>query len=135
MPDGVEAEDFPGGPPQNEKLDHGPDTSAFGLVQTEEDFAADAPAAVREDDTNEVRRGESPEAGPFFAVEPATPAKDGSSWHLARMVTTDTAPQPAAYFRDARFVLLGIMNPDGSISVIEPLTPPPPDPPAQGELS
>ncbi len=134
LPDSTEVEGAGAGAAQNEKLDWCPGNSGFGfeLAQTEEVTAA-AEVAVRAEEANEVPRGKTPRGVPlFFVPEPAAVPRDISPWRLARMAAAEAAPQQAAYFRDARFALLGIMNPDGSISVIEPLTPPQSDPPAQG---
>ena len=132
LPDGAEAGDSGNGPAENGKLD-------WPLQEPELDVLSPGEltvTAVHDDgERNEVRH-ESPDgAGLFFVMEPPAPARDGTPGRPARVTAAEATPEQAAYFRDARFALLGIMNPDGSISVIEPFAPsPPPDPPAQGGL-
>lgn len=94
-------------------------------------------------------------AQPFFPVMDPAAAENGSTatgpgtGFNSRAPRQVTAPAPhggtapgagessppaqAAYFRDARFALLGFQNPDGSISIIEPPTPAAPEKPARGE--
>jgi len=50
------------------------------------------------------------------------------------LVTAAATPAQLAYFRDERFALLGVFHPDGTLKMVEPLRPPEPEPPAQGEL-
>lgn len=133
LPDGSEIEAVWGGTAQNEMVDSCLGKSGYELAQSGEIEAA----AGSDDESNEVRRGAtatSGGAGLFFVVEPEGTGKDGQPYRPGRMVTREATPEQEAYFRDARFALLGIMNPDGSISIIEPLTPPAPEPPAKGEL-
>jgi hypothetical protein len=91
--------------------------------------------AVRDDETNEVRWGNAPEGVRlFFVLEPPVLGKTGEAYRIAKMVTAAATPAQLAYFRDERFALLGVLNPEGTIKTAEPLRPPNPEPPEQGEL-
>lgn len=132
LPDGVEAEGMGSSPVQNEMLDWWLEKSGFELAQQTEPVPA---VAVRAADTNEVYWGKPPHgARPFFVMETEGMGKDGRPVRPVRVPAAEAPPQQTAYFRDVRFALLGIMNSDGSISVIEPVTPLPPEPPSQGGL-
>lgn len=70
---------------------------------------------------------------PVPASAPHTaPVRAPAAAESEPVLTEAVHPSQAAYFRDAGFALLGIMNPDGSISVIEPVAGPLPEPSAPG---
>lgn len=120
-----------GGSAQNEKLAWWLGKPGHALAQT----GAVAEVAVRDDDTSEINWGPAPPgARLFFVLEPPATGKNGEPYRIAKLVTTATTPAEAAYFRDTRFALFGTFHHDGSIAIIEPLPPPPPRPPLQGEL-
>lgn len=131
LADGTPVEGLWGGSAQEEKLDWWLRKPGHQLTQTDEA----AEVAVRDDDTDEINWGPAPpRARLFFVLEPPVTGKNGEPYRLAKMVTTATTPEEAAYFNDTRFALFGRFRPDGSIARIPPLPPPPPKPPAQGEL-
>lgn len=91
--------------------------------------------AVRDDETDEVRWGETPDGVRlFFVLEPSVLGKSGETYRIAKMVTAAATPAQLAYFRDERLALLGDLNPDGTIATVEPLQPPVSETPVQGEL-
>lgn len=129
--DGTKVKGLWGGSAQNEKLEWRLSKPGHVLAQTEEV----AEVAVRDDDTGEINWGPAPAgARLFFVLEPPITGKNGEAYRLAKMVTTATTREEAAYFRDTRFSLFGTFNSDGSIAIIPPLPPPLPKPSAQGEL-
>ena len=132
LADGTKVEGRWGGSAQNETLQQKwLRKPGHHLAQTAEVSAV----AVRDDDTNEINWGPAPPgARLFFVLEPLIVGGNGESYRMAKMVTTATTAEEAAYFRDTRFALFGTFNPDGSIAIIPPLPPPPPKPPLQGEL-
>ena len=91
-----------------------------------------AAVASKADDNGEMIWGDAPADANLIFVLLAPPP--GKSYRLGKMVTTAASPAQAAYFRHDRFSLFGTLQPDGTIQKIPPLTPPPPTPPAQGEL-
>jgi hypothetical protein len=121
-----------GGSAQKEKL------HSWWLAQPGHELAQSeevSEVAVRDDDAKKTRWGSAPAgARLFFVVKPPAVAKDGSTYRLALLVTAAATAEEFAYFRDERFVLFGILRPDGSMTIIPPLPPPPPDSPIQGEL-
>lgn len=98
------------------------------LAQSE----AVAAVASKADDNGEMIWGDAPSEAKLLFVLVAPPP--GKSYRLAKMVTTAANPAQAAYFRHDRACLFGTLQANGSIRKIPPLTPPPPAPPAQGEL-
>jgi hypothetical protein len=129
--DGTECAGIWGGSAQGEKLKWWLSKPGNELMQTPIVSAV----AVRDEETNEVRWGETPEGVRlFFVLEAPVVGKTGESYRLARMVTAAATPAQLAYFRDERFALLGVFHPDGTLKMVEPLRPPEPEPPAQGEL-
>ncbi len=129
--DGPECVGVWGGSAQGEKLKWWLSKPGHELVQT----AVVSGVAVRDDETDEVRWGETPDGVRlFFVLEPPVLGKTGEAYRIAKMVTAAATPAQLAYFRDEHFALLGIFNPDGTIKTVEPLRPPDPAPAAQGEL-
>lgn len=90
-----------------------------------------AAIAVKADDDGEIIWGDAPAQARLLFVLEAPP---GKNYRLAKMVTTAANPAQAAYFRHERFCLFGTLQPDGTVQKIQPLSPPKPKPPAQGEL-
>ncbi len=129
--DGTECEGIWGGSAQGEKLKWWLSKPGNELMQT----AVVSGVAVRDDETNEVRWGETPDGVRlFFVLEPPVLGKSGETYRIAKMVTAAATPAQLAYFRDERFALLGDLNPDGTIATVEPLQPPVSETPVQGEL-
>lgn len=130
--DGTKIKGLWGGSAQNETIQKKwLSKPGHDLAQTE----PVAEVAVRDDDTDEINWGPAPSgARLFFVLEPPITGKNGEPYRIAKLVTTATTPEEAAYFRDTRFALFGTFSPDGSVAIIPPLPPPPPKPPLQGEL-
>ena len=120
-----------GGCAQNEKLAWWLRKPGHGIAQTGEVAAV----AIQAEDTGEFVWGDAPPgARLIFVVEPPTVSKSGGTYRLAKMVTVEATPAQLAYFRDTRFALFGTLDPAGKVAEIPSLEPPPPAPPAQGEL-
>jgi hypothetical protein len=120
-----------GGSAQGEKLKWWLIKPGNELTQT----AVVSGVAVRDDESDEVRWGETPDGVRLlFVLEAPVQGKTGEAYRIAKMVTAAATSAQLAYFRDERFALLGVLNPDGTIKPVEPLQPPQPEPPAQGEL-
>ena len=131
FPDGREVEVIWGGCAQNEKLAWWLRKPGHGIAQTGEVAAV----AIQAEDTGEFVWGDAPPgARLIFVVEPPTVSKSGGTYRLAKMVTVEATPAQLAYFRDTRFALFGTLDPAGKVAEIPSLEPPPPAPPAQGEL-
>jgi hypothetical protein len=129
--DGTECVGIWGGSAQGEKLKWWLSKPGNELMQT----AAVSGVAVRDDESDEVRWGDTPDGVRLlFVLEAPVLGKTGEAYRIAKMVTAAATPAQLAYFRDERFALLGVLNPDGTIRTVEPLQPPQPEPPAQGEL-
>ncbi len=126
--DGTKVEGTWAGSAQEEKLDWRLSQPGNELAQTE----PVSKVAIKADDDGEMIWGAAPAgARLIFVLEPQQP---GKNYRLARMVTTASTPAQVLYFRHERFALFGSLKPDGNIVKIPPLTPPPPEPPAQGQL-
>lgn len=91
-----------------------------------------AAVASKADDDDEIIWGDAPAGARLFFV--LTAREPGKDYRLAKLVTTAATPAQSAYFRHDRASLFGELEPNGSLAKIPPLTPPPPAPPAQGEL-
>lgn len=119
------------GSAMEEKLDWWLRKPGHPLAQSE----AVAAVATKADDNGEIIWGDAPaNARLLFVLEAPALGKAGQLYRLARMVTTAATPAQVAYFRHDRSSLFGNLQPDGTIQKIPALTPPPPAPPAQGEL-
>lgn len=102
------------------------------LAQTLDEVSA---LAVRDEDTNKIRWGDAPPgAHLLFVIEDEKKGKDGHPYRMARLVTSAATPEEEAYFKDNRTALFAKLGPGNPITIIPPLQPPPPEPPAQGEL-
>ena len=129
--DGTQVTGIWGGSAQHEKLKWWLGKPGNELVQSE----TVSGVAVRDDDTEEIRWGETPaSARLFFVLEPPVIGKTGEAYRIAKMVTVAATPAQATYFRDERFALLGTLNANGEITTMAPLPPPEPEPPTQAEL-
>ena len=128
LSDGSIVEGIWAGSATEEKLDGWLRKTGSQLAQSE----AVAAVASKADGNGEMIWGDAPDGARLIFVLLSPPL--GKSYRLAKMVTTAANPAQAAYFRHGRFALFGTLQPDGTIRKIPPLTPPPPDPPAQGEL-
>ena len=86
-------------------------------------------------ETKELNWGDAPSgARLLFVLKPFATGKSGERYRLALMVTTAATPAQGIYFGEPRFALFGALNADGTITKTQPLEPPPPKPPLQGEL-
>jgi hypothetical protein len=88
--------------------------------------------ASKADDDGEIIWGDAPAGARLLFV--LTAREPGKDYRLAKLVTTAATPAQSAYFRHDRASLFGQLKPDGNIAKVSPLEPPPPRPPAQGEL-
>ena len=128
LADGSTVEGIWAGSATEEKLDWWLGKAGNQLAQSEPVIAV----AVKADDNGEIVWGDAPNGARLIFVLEAPPP--GKNYRLAKMVTTSANPAQVAYFRHDRFSLFGTLQPDSTIRKIPPLTPPPPKPPAQGEL-
>jgi len=128
LADGAIVEAFWAGSATEEKLDGWLRGASNQLAHSE----AVAAVAVKADDNGEIIWGDAPDDARLIFVLLAPPP--GKNYRLAKMVTTAAHPAQVAYFRHQRFCLFGTLQSDGTIRKIPPRTPPPPNPPAQGEL-
>lgn len=127
-PDGTRVQAIWASSAQEEKLAWWLREPGNQLIQSE----AISAIALRARDTREILWADAPPgARLIFLLQPPPPGKD---YQLAKMVTTASTPDQLATFRHERFSLFGTLAPDGTISRIPPLRPPPPAPPAQREL-
>ena len=126
--DGSPIEGVWAGSATEEKLDWWLRKAGSQIAQSEPVVAV----AAKADDNGEIIWGGAPDdARLIFVIEAPPP---GKNYRLAKMVTTAADPAQVAYFRHERFALFGTLQLDGSIQRIAPIAPPPPSPPAQGEL-
>ena len=131
LADGTSVGGIWGGSAQEEKLRWWLSHPGNELAQSE----VVAEIAIKSDDTKEIRWAAAPVgARLIFLLEAPALSKTGETYRLAKMVTTAANPAEVAYFHHERTSLFGTLNPDGSISKIPPLQPPPPEPPDQSEL-
>ena len=131
LADGTSVGGIWGGSAQEEKLRWWLSHPGNELAQSE----VVAEIVIKSDDTKEIRWAAAPVgARLIFLLEAPALSKIGERYRLAKMVATAANPAEVAYFHHERTSLFGTLNPDGSISKITPLQPPPPEPPDQGEL-
>ena len=141
LPEGADFELLPNAAVQNGVLErsrkrsgHHPGNAAVQEAASESLAAAALSAGLLPGDLPRTDANEREDAAAWISSAPAAA-------HLAaprpgsiepEFQAAEAVPQQAAYFRDAGFALLGIMNPDGSISVIEPVAAPLPEPASPG---
>ena len=131
LTDGRSAEGVWAGSATDEKLNGWLREPGSEIAQSEPVAAV----ASRADDDGEVIWEDAPaEARLIFVLQASKLNKNGQPFRLAKMVTIAATPAQNASFRHQRSALFGTLRPDGSIHRIAPLNPPPPRPPAQGEL-
>ena len=129
LADGTLVEAVWAGSAQEEKLDWWTRPASGNRLAQSEPIAA---VASKADDDGEMIWGDAPAgAHLLFVLETPSP---GKNYQLAKLVTTAATPAQTASFRHDRAALFANLHPDGTIQKISPLSPPPPKPPAQGEL-
>jgi len=128
LPDGTKCEGTWTGSATDEKRDWWVGKPGNELTQCDEVAAV----ATKSDKTRELLWLDAPARARLFFVLEAR--ETGKNYQRALMVTVPATPAQNAYLHHDRFCLFGRFKPDGGIERIAPLHPPPPRPPAQGEL-